>query len=90
MQARDVQALLQAGARSDVAMSAAMETLRGALQKRAARENDAVRAGDWAAAVLDVMRMEADARALNMDRAQTLAAAIERVARLAPSAGEAR
>lgn len=92
MKARDVQALLQAGSKSDVAMTAAMEALRGALQKRATRESDPVIAGDWAAAALDVMRIEGEARALNMDRAQTLATAMQRVARLAPpvSSAEAR
>ena len=64
-------------------MAAAMESLRVSLQKRAAREADPVIAGDWASAALDVMRIDAEAQALNQDRAQTIAAALSRVARLA-------
>jgi hypothetical protein len=63
-----------------------METLRASLQKRAARESDPVVAGDWAAAALDVMRLDSEALALNQDRAQTISAALSRVARLAPGA----
>ncbi len=40
-------------------------------------------AGDWAEAALDIMRIDAEAQALNQDRAQTVAAALSRVARLA-------
>lgn len=86
--ARSLHAALSAGAKSDTAMAAAMESLRTSLQKRAARETDPVIAGDWAAAALDVMRLDAEAQALNQDRAQTIAAALSRVARLAqPRAG---
>ncbi len=85
MDARTLQATLQQGAKSDAAMAAAMETLRTSLQKRATREQDPVLAGDWAAAALDIMRIEGEGRALNMDRAQTLAVALERAGRLAPS-----
>ena len=70
-------------AKSDAAMAAAMEALRTSLQKRAARETDPVAAGDWAAAALDVMRLDAEAQALNQDRAQTVAAALSRIVRLA-------
>ena len=72
-------------AKSDAAMAAAMESLRASLQKRAARESDPVVAGDWASTALDVMRIDAEAQALNQDRAQTIAAALSRVARLARS-----
>jgi DNA polymerase-3 subunit delta' len=81
--ARSLHAALSASAKSDVAMAAAMESLRASLQKRAAREPDPVAAGDWAAAALDVMRLDAEAQALNQDRAQAIAAALSRVARLA-------
>lgn len=84
MDARTLQSVLQQGAKSDAALTAAMETLRTSLQKRAAREEDPVLAGDWAAAALDVMRIEGESRGLNMDRAQTLAVALERAGRLAP------
>ena len=67
-------------------MAAAMETLRASLQRRAARESDPVVAGDWAAAALDVMRLDSEAQALNQDLAQTISAALSRVARLAPGA----
>lgn len=76
------QALNQAG-RSDASLAAAMETLTSSLQRRAAREIDPVIAGDWAAACLDIMRLETEARELNMDRAQTVASALQRVAKLA-------
>jgi DNA polymerase-3 subunit delta' len=81
--ARSLHVALSTGAKSDVAMAAAMESLRASLQRRAARETDPVVAGDWAAAALDVMRLDAEAQALNQDRAQTIAAALSRVARLA-------
>jgi DNA polymerase-3 subunit delta' len=84
--ARSLHAALSAGAKSDTAMAAAMEALRASLQKRAARESDPVVAGDWAAAALDVMRLDSEAQALNQDRAQTISAALSRVARLAPGA----
>lgn len=80
---RSLHAALGAAAKSDAAMAAAMETLRASLQKRAARELDPVAAGDWAAAALDVMRLDAEAQALNQDRAQTVAAALSRVVPLA-------
>jgi DNA polymerase III subunit delta' len=81
--ARSFHAMLGAAAKSDVAMAAAMETLRASLQKRAARETDPVIAGDWAAAALDVMRLDSEAQALNQDRAQAVAAALSRVTPLA-------
>jgi DNA polymerase-3 subunit delta' len=83
--ARSLHTALSLAAKSDAAMAAAMESLRISLQKRAARESDPVRAGDWASAALDVMRIDAEAHALNQDRAQTVAAALSRVARLARS-----
>jgi hypothetical protein len=84
--ARSLHAALSAGAKSDTAMAAAMEALRASLQKRAARESDPIVAGDWAAAALDVIRLDSEAQALNQDRAQTISAALSRVARLAPGA----
>lgn len=74
-------ALSQAG-KSDASLAAAMDTLRTTLEKRAARELDPVAAGDWAAAALDVMRLEGEGHSLNQDRAQTFATALARVARL--------
>lgn len=81
--AQSLQTALTAASKSDAAMAAAMESLFISLQKRAARENDPVAAGDWAECALDVMRIDAEAQALNQDRAQTVAAALSRVARLA-------
>ena len=81
--ARSFHAVLSAAAKSDTAMASAMESLRASLQKRAARETDPVIAGDWAAAALDVMRLDREAQALNQDRAQAISAALSRVARLA-------
>lgn len=83
--ARSLHAALTLAAKSDASMAAAMESLRTSLQKRASRESDPVLAGDWASAALDVMRIDAEAQALNQDRAQTIAAALSRVARLARS-----
>jgi len=74
---------LTLAAKSDIALAAAMESLRTSLQKRAARELDPVVAGDFASAALDVMRLDAEARALNQDKAQTVAAALSRIAELA-------
>lgn len=85
--ARSLQIALTQAAKSDASMAAAMEALRLSLQKRAARELDPAIAGDWASAALDVMRIDAEAQALNQDRAQTVAAALSRVARLARSSG---
>ncbi len=79
--ARSLHAALSAAAKSDVSLAAAMETLRSSLQKKAAQESDPVVAGDWASAALDVMRIDAEAQALNQDRAQTIAAALARVSR---------
>jgi DNA polymerase-3 subunit delta' len=86
--ARALQGALSAAAKSDAALGAAMETLRTSLQKRAARELDPVIAGDWAQAALDVMRLDAEARELNMDKAQTVSAALSRIARLAGGRNE--
>ena len=81
--ARVLQSALSQSSKSDAAVAVATETLRVSLQKRAARETDPVLAGDWASAALDVMRIGAEAQALNQDRAQTIAAALSRVSRLA-------
>jgi DNA polymerase-3 subunit delta' len=81
--ARSLHAALTQASKSDAALAAAMESLRSSLQKRAARETDPVAAGDWAAAALDVMRLDVEAQALNQDRAQTVSAALSRIARLA-------
>lgn len=81
--AQSLQTALFLASKSDATMAAAMESLFISLQKRAARENDPVAAGDWAECALDVMRIDAEAQALNQDRAQTVAAALSRVARLA-------
>lgn len=76
---RVLQSVLQAAGKSDAAMSAAMEALRRSLHRRASTEGDAALAGDWAATWLDIARLDAEADALNMDRAQTLATALERI-----------
>jgi DNA polymerase-3 subunit delta' len=83
LDAAGLRTALNASSKSDVAMAAAMDTLRTSLQKRAARELDPIVAGDWAAAALDVMRLESEGRDLNQDKGQTVAAALARVARLA-------
>jgi hypothetical protein len=83
LNARALEGLLQSAGKSEAAMNAAMDALRQSLHRRASREDDPVLAGDWAATWLDIARLEAEARALNMDRAQTLASAIQRVAVMA-------
>lgn len=83
LDAKTLQAALQASAKSDIALAAAMDALKSSLQRRAARELDPALAGDWAAAALDVMRLESEARDLNQDKGQSVAAALARVARLA-------
>jgi DNA polymerase III subunit delta' len=74
-----LQAALSAGSKSDGALAVSMERLRALLQRRAMREGDPVRAGDWADAALAVARISAEAHALNQDRAQTVAAALQAV-----------
>ena len=80
--ARSLHTALGLAAKSEASLAAAMETLRFSLQRRAANEADPVLAGDWASAALDVMRIGAEANALNQDRAQTVAAALARVGRV--------
>jgi DNA polymerase III subunit delta' len=80
--ARSLHDALGLAAKSEASLAAAMEALRFNLQRRAANESDPVLAGDWAAAALDVMRIGAEAEALNQDRAQTVAAALARVGRV--------
>lgn len=80
--ARSLHEALGLAAKSDASLAAAMEALRSNLQRRAATEPDPVTAGDWASAALDVMRISAEAVALNQDRAQTVAAALARVGRV--------
>lgn len=67
---------LQQSGRSDTTLAAALEALRHSLQTRARRELDPLAAGGWADAALQMMRLEAEARGLNQDRAQTVAAAL--------------
>lgn len=78
--------LLQQSAKSDTTMAAALEALRNGLQTRARRELDPIAAGAWADAALQLMRIEAEARNLNQDRAQTVAAALAIAAPLAAGA----
>lgn len=79
-------ALMQAG-KSDAALSAALEAIRNGLRARARRELDPLLAGGWADAVLQLMRVESEARALNQDRAQTVAAALAIAAPLVQAGG---
>lgn len=74
--ARALHALLQQSAKSDTALASAFEALRNSLQSRARRELDPIIAGSWADAALQLMRIETEARNLNQDRAQTIAAAL--------------
>lgn len=73
---RAFQASLQQSGKSDATLAAALEALRNSMQTRARRELDPLAAGGWADAALQLMRLEAEARGLNQDRAQTVAAAL--------------
>jgi DNA polymerase-3 subunit delta' len=74
-----LQSALMQASKSDGALAVSMERLRAILQRRALREGDPARAGDWADAALAVARIGAEAKALNQDRAQTVAAALQAV-----------
>lgn len=74
-----LQGAMSQAARSDAALAISLEHLRTYLQKRALREAEPAVAGDWADAALAVARIGAEATALNQDRAQTLAAALQAV-----------
>lgn len=74
-----LQSALAQAAKSEGALAVSMERLRALLQRRAMRESDPARAGDWADAALAVARIGAEADALNQDRAQTVAAALQAV-----------
>jgi DNA polymerase-3 subunit delta' len=73
---RALQSSLQVSGKSDATLAAALEALRNSMQTRARRELDPLAAGGWAEAALQLMRLEAEARGLNQDRAQTVAAAL--------------
>jgi DNA polymerase III subunit delta' len=79
--AKGLQEALTQAAKSDMALSASLDALRIDLQAGARAESDPVRAGRLAAAALEVGRLSAEAPALNMDRAQTAAAALTSTAR---------
>ncbi len=83
--ARALHASLQVSGKSDATLAAALEALRNSLQSRARRELDPLAAGGWADAALQIMRLEAEARGLNQDRAQTVAAALAIAAPLVQS-----
>lgn len=86
-EASALQTALSQAAKSDGALAVSLERLRGFLQRRATREGDPARAGEWADAALAVARIGAEAQALNQDRAQTIAAALTAVSGRLSSAG---
>jgi DNA polymerase-3 subunit delta' len=77
IEASALRTALSQAARSEGALAISLEHLRGYLQRRALREGDPAAAGDWADAALAVARIRAEASALNQDRAQTVAAALQ-------------
>jgi DNA polymerase-3 subunit delta' len=79
VEASALQSALSQAAKSDGALAISLERLRTYLQRRALREGDPAAAGDWADAALTVARISAEASALNQDRAQTVAAALQAV-----------
>ena len=82
---RALHASLQQSGKSDATLAAALEALRNSMQTRARRELDPLAAGGWAEAALQLMRLEVEARGLNQDRAQTVAAALAIAAPLVQS-----
>lgn len=82
---RALYASLQQSGKSDATLAAALEALRNSMQTRARRELDPLAAGGWAEAALQLMRLEVEARGLNQDRAQTVAAALAIAAPLVQS-----
>jgi DNA polymerase-3 subunit delta' len=79
-------ALMQSG-KSEAALTASLAAMRSGLESRARRELDPVIAGSWANAALQLMRIETEAKALNQDRAQTVAAALAIAAPLLQATG---
>jgi DNA polymerase-3 subunit delta' len=79
-------ALMQSG-KSEAALTASLAAMRSGLESRARRELDPVIAGSWADAALQLMRIETEAKALNQDRAQTVAAALAIAAPLLQATG---
>lgn len=79
-------ALMQSG-KSAAALTASLAAMRSGLESRARRELDPVIAGSWADAALQLMRIETEAKALNQDRAQTVAAALAIAAPLLQATG---
>lgn len=80
---REAAGFVAAASRSDEALAVALEVFRQAVRRRMTRFARAVEVGDHALAWLDLSRIEAESRELNMDRAQTAALALRRVTELA-------
>jgi DNA polymerase-3 subunit delta' len=87
VEASALQTALSHVAKSDGALAVSMERLRNFLQRRAMREGDPARAGEWADAALAITRIGVEAQTLNQDRAQTIAAALNAVSGRLSSAG---
>lgn len=85
---RALHAALSLSSKSDATFAATVNAIRMGLEKRARNATDAITAGNWADAALQVGRLEAEARALNQDRAQTIAAALTLAAPLLQSRPE--
>lgn len=79
LDANAFQALINAASRSDAAFASTMEALRRKVEDRARSAPNAERAGAWAAAALELVRLGSEAGALNMDKAQTIAEALKRI-----------
>lgn len=83
-----LQSALSQAARSEGALAVSLERLRAHLQRRAMRESNPAAAGDYADAALALIRIAAEADALNQDRAQTIAAAMQAVSSRLAGSGE--
>ncbi|MBI1338757.1 DNA polymerase III subunit delta' [bacterium] len=86
---RDEADLIRIAGQSEDALAAAFDALRSGVEDQARSTGDPVQAGDAAARWLSLVRIEAEARELNMDRSQTIATAWRRFTAMARPATDA-
>lgn len=84
MDAASLNSALAQSTRSEPGHRLSVDVVLTALERRAARETDAHLAGAWAQTWLDLVRQDAEARELGMERAQALAAALAHLSSAAP------
>ncbi len=74
--AAELQSAMNLAGKSDLALGAAIDSLRREVEARASSEGDPARAGELASAALELSRLGQEAQSLNQDRGQTAAAAV--------------